>query len=55
MPEWEQMHRLSPARVEEIISLIWDRHIRDKETGPHNRHDSDGSGDFAFSGGSWKR
>ncbi len=50
---WDDLHRLDPQRVEDVVELIWERHIRDKKTGSHNRHDSEGTGDFAFSGGTF--
>ncbi len=52
-PLWEEMYRVDPEGVTREIEQIWNHHIRDKTTGLHNRHDSDGSGDFAFSGGSF--
>ncbi|MBN2375124.1 MAG: hypothetical protein JXD22_01890 [Sedimentisphaerales bacterium] len=53
-PDWNTMYDLNPAAVTTEIDMIWDRHICDKATGKHNRHDSGSCGaDFAFSGGSF--
>ncbi len=53
-PDWENLYRLNPSAVTAEVDGIWDRHICDKNTGRHNRHDSGGCGiDFAFSGGSF--
>ncbi|MGI9456379.1 MAG: hypothetical protein ACR2NU_07445, partial [Aeoliella sp.] len=35
------------------VDNIWIHHIQDKQTGMHNRHNSEGRGDFPFSGGSF--
>lgn len=51
-PDWEEMWRVDPVRVQREIELIWDWHLVDRETGEHNRHDDRTRGcDFAFSGG----
>lgn len=50
--EWRQLYRSSPERLLEVGEAIWQHHVQDKQTGMHNRHDSAGTGDFAFSGGS---
>jgi len=51
--EWHQLYRVNPRGMERQAELIWTHHIQDKTTGMHNRHDSEGTGDFAFSGGSF--
>ena len=52
-PLWDQMYRVNPEAIKTEIDAIWEYHIRDKETGRHNRHDSAGEGTFSFSGGSF--
>ncbi len=52
-PEWGEMYRLQPAAVQAAVDAIWAYHVQNKTTGSHNRHDSLGGGDFAFSGGSF--
>jgi hypothetical protein len=53
-PDWENLYRLNPSAVTAEIEGIWDRHICNKTTGEHNRHDSGACGlDFAMSGGSY--
>ena len=52
-PEWAEMYRIDPAATRQEIDQIWNWHVMDKQTGANNRHDSDGTGDFAFSSGSF--
>jgi len=53
IPEWAELHRRRPGAMREIVDGIWSRHVCDKATGQHNRHDDGAPGcDFAFSGGS---
>jgi len=53
-PDWTNMYRLNPSAVSTEIDMIWERHICNKITGEHNRHDSGSCGlDFSFSGGSF--
>ena len=53
-PDWFNMYRLNPGAVITEVDMIWDRHICNKTTGEHNRHDSGSCGlDFSFSGGSF--
>jgi hypothetical protein len=52
--DWENLYRLNASAVTAEVEGIWERHICDKNTGQHNRHDSGSCGiDFAFSGGSF--
>ncbi len=53
-PDWLDMYRLNPGAVMTEVDMIWDRHICNKTTGQHNRHDNGACGcDFSFSGGSF--
>jgi len=52
-PEWAEMYRINPDATKQEIDQIWNWHIQDKETGCNNRHDRPGTGDFAFSAGSF--
>jgi len=51
--DWENMYRINPQAVKKEIDGFWKYHVQDEETGRTNRHDSPGSGDFAFSSGSF--
>jgi hypothetical protein len=51
--DWENMYRINPQAVRKEIDGFWDYHVQDKETGRTNRHDRPGTGDFAFSSGSF--
>jgi len=51
--DWENMHRINPQAVKKEIDGFWNYHVQDKKTGITNRHDFRGSGDFAFSSGSF--
>ena len=53
LADWENMYRINPQAVKKEIDGFWKYHVQDKETGRTNRHDSPGSGDFAFSSGSF--
>jgi len=50
---WEDMYRINPEVTRELVDNIWQHHVQDKKTGMHNRHNSEGIGDFPFSGGSF--
>jgi hypothetical protein len=52
-PEWAEMYRNNPDATKKEIDQIWEWHVQEKETGRTNRHDSRGTGDFAFSSGSF--
>ena len=52
-PDWDNLYRLNPGAVGTEVDAIWNYHVRDHNTGNHNRHDKAGTGDFCFSGGSF--